>query len=433
MKIKAVLQYSGLWVTCMLLLLSGCASVEEQVTEQRKEIHSYHQELIANPTSLPVRSLDWDTALSMLENNLVMRNAYENIVKSEVAVKRVYLDLIPQLTIQGLYQQAISQFTELSADNVNVNINALFMVPGLLQLRMKHYAAMLVNYKAQRQYEVTYRGEVVNLYHLFRQYLRLQEASTIDVLKNSTPHRSAADQQELEFRHNQEEKELWLGLCAAIGSYAHRWVIDGDNLPQFDYHRTTPQWNDPTAIGTLFTTLQAVELEGARLRELGIKFQYWPQLNMRVYSPSVYLLSGGDRSGFEFDAGDIRYEASVRMRLDTNLQIRDQLRESRRNLKLLKQKLYQDSQERTKKLIAAHESLAIIETRHRQIIAKQRLLDSCTLPNSYESFEKIRSERIELMIDRLNLEKERDEVVSLLWVADESKWSNDATGERNET
>ncbi len=419
-------------VACMLLLLSGCAGVEEKLAEQSSQIHLYHKELTVDPMSLPERSLDWETAVSMLKSNLVMRNAREEIVRSEVAVKRVYLDLIPQLTIQGLYQQAISQFTELSSDNLNVNVNAMFMIPGLLQLRMKHYAAMLVNYKAQRQYEMAFREEVVNLYGLFRQYRRLQEARAIDTLKNARPHFSVADQQELEFRYNQEEKELWLALSAATGAYSHRWVVVDDSLPEFDYHSRIPQWDDPSSIGTLFTTLQAIELEGARLRELGVKFQYWPQLNMRVYSPSVYLMSGGDRGGFEFNADDVRYEASVRMRLDTNLQVRDQLRELRRNTKLLKQKLYQDGHERTKKLMAAYDSLAIMKTNHRQLAARKRLLEISTPPRTYEAFEKMRSERIELMIERLNLEKERDTVISLLWVADESKWTDKASGERSE-
>ena len=169
-------------------------------------------------------------------------------------------------------------------------------------------------------------------------------------------------------------------------------------------------------------TLQAVELEGARLRELGIKFQYWPQLTMRVYSPSVFLLSGGDRGGFNFDTEDVRFEASVRMKLDTNLQIRDQLREARRNTDLLSQKLYEDAHERTKKLIEAHDALSVIETRRRKLIAQEKMLLLVKRAANYESFKQYKLKRIELLTERLALEKELDSIIPLLWVTDESKW-----------
>jgi hypothetical protein len=79
-----------------------------------------------------------------------MRNAYEEIIKSKVAVDRVLLDIIPQLTLQGIYNQVLSDITELTSDNFDVNVNALFQIPGFFQLRMKHYAAMLAHFKARQ-------------------------------------------------------------------------------------------------------------------------------------------------------------------------------------------------------------------------------------------------------------------------------------------
>jgi hypothetical protein len=406
-----------------VLLLAGCKSVEERIGEQSDRINTYLPELTANPLQLPERTLDWETAVSMLDSNLVMRNANEEVVKAEVAVNRVFLDLIPQLTVQGIYSQAVTQFTELSSENFNANINALFAIPGLLKLRMEYYAAMLACYKARQQYDLAYREEVVNLYSLFRQYRQMQENNAIDTLKSAQPLFSSAERMELEFRRKQRETELWLGLSAALGCYSNHWNVVGDQLPQFDYLADAPDWNNPEEVGKLFTNLQAVELEGTRLRELGIKFQYWPQLNMRIYSPSVYLVSGGDRGGFEFDAEDIRFEASVRMKLDTNLQIRDQLREARRSTTLLKQKLYEDAQERTKKILDAHAALAIVEIRHRQLLAQEQLLKSGSRADRYDAYEKRRAERIQLMTDRLALEKELDAIVPILWMADERKWT----------
>jgi hypothetical protein len=133
-----------------VLLLAGCKSVEERIGEQSDRINTYLPELTANPLQLPERTLDWETAVSMLDSNLVMRNANEEVVKAEVAVNRVFLDLIPQLTVQGIYSQAVTQFTELSSENFNANINALFAIPGLLKLRMEYYAAMLACYKARQ-------------------------------------------------------------------------------------------------------------------------------------------------------------------------------------------------------------------------------------------------------------------------------------------
>lgn len=413
--------------TGLIVLAFGCKSVEEHVEEQRAEIHRYYPELTVDPHDLPERLLDWDTAVSMLSSNLVMRKANEEIIKAEVAVNRVFLDLIPELTLQGIYTQAIKDVTELSSENFNVNVNAMFLVPGIVRLRMDYYAAMLACFKAQQQYELACREEVVNLYSLFRQYQRLEQSRRIETLNTASPYLGTAERTELEFMQRQKETELWLGLSSALGCYSNNWRVTTDHLPAFDYLATPLDWDDPEKVGKLYVTLQATELEGARLREMGIKFQYWPQLNMRVYSPSVYLLSGGDRGGFEFDAEDIRFEASVRMRLDSNLRIRDQLREAQRGTDLLKQALYEDSQERLKKLADAHEALAIIDTRMRQVVARRQLLQSIKQTGNYEMFERHKAACIELMNQQLALEQERDGIIPVLWIADELWWSPEQT------
>lgn len=405
-----------------LLLQTGCKSVDEHIAEQSETIHRYHAELSIDPQELPEWWLDWDTAVSMLDSNLVMRNANEEIVKAEVAVKRVYLDLIPELTLQGIYSQTISDITELTSENFNANINAIFNIPGLFRLRMDYYAAMLACFAAQKQYELTYREEVVNLYDLFRQYQRMEQNHAIDILESAHPYVSSAERREIEFRQMQRESELWLGLSSATGCFSNRWKIVAGTLPAYDYLAEKLSWNNPKEVGELYITLQAVELEGARLRELGIKFQYWPQLNMRVYSPSVYLLSGGNRGGFEFDAEDVRFEASVRMRLDTNLKIRDQLREAKRNTDLLRSKLYEDAQERVKKLVDAHRALAVLDTRRQQLEARYRFLSSASEAEGFDLFESNKAERIEVMKDMLALETELDSIIPVLWIAHEARW-----------
>ncbi|NNJ69740.1 MAG: hypothetical protein HKP10_00460, partial [Kiritimatiellales bacterium] len=373
---------------------------------------------------------DWDTAVSMLENNLVLRNAAEEIIKADVAVKRVFLDRIPQLTLQGIYSQTVSDITELTTDNFSASINALFGIHGFLKLRMDYYGAALARYKARQEYEMACREEVVNLYSLFRQYRHMQAAGSIEALQASRPAFGDVERMELELKQKQRETELWLGLSAALGNYSNQWMVVTDHLPEFDYSSSTPQWDNPGEAGGIYVTLQAIELEGARLRELGVVFQYWPQLNMRVYSPSVYLLSAGDRGGFEFDANDIRFEATVRMKLDTNFKLRDQLREARRNTDLLKQKLYEDAQERTKKLLDAHDALAVIEARLQRLAAQKKMLHSFSDSSSYDVFEKTMAERIELMTQQIALEKERDSIVPILWIADESMWREGLSGTR---
>jgi len=403
-------------------IIQGCNSVEENIDEQRTKIHAYFPELTLNPKNLPKKELDWETALLMLNNNLILRNAQEKIIKAKVGVNRVFLDLIPQLTLQGIYTSAIKQMTELSSDNFNANINAIFQIPGIIQLRMNYYASMLACFSAQKQYELTYREEVLNLYSLFRTSDHLKRSKIIDTLQFSDPTISTMQHNEIEFKRNQETTKLWIGLSTALGCYSNQWVIITDHLPKINKLPTISDLKNPTKTGALFTTLQATELEGARLRELGIKFQYWPQLNMRVYSPSVYLFSGGNRGGFEFDSEDIRFETSVRMKLDTNLAIRDQLKEARRSTDLLRQKLYEDAQERMKKLLAAREAFALLQKQRIQLEAKQHLLKSLKKVADYNSFEKIRIEQLELMKNGLLLEKELDTLIPILWIVDESKW-----------
>ncbi|WP_372846164.1 hypothetical protein [Pontiella sp.] len=402
--------------------LSGCKTVEEGVAERGDEILAHYGDFISDPSDLPVVELDWETALSMLDSNLVMRNAAEEIIKAEVSVRRVFWDLVPQLTVQGIYSDAVTELTNFDVDNLNANVNAVFSIPGLVQLRMDYYAAMLATYGARQQYEMTYRGEVVNLYALFRQTSRNRAQQVAESLQASDPSFGGTDRRELEFSRKQRDRELWLGISAALGDYSKNWKLVPVGLPERDYLNDPPAWDDPEEVGKLFITLEALELESARLRELGIKFQYWPKMSMRLYSPSVYLVSGGDRSGFEFDADDIRFETSVRMRLDTDLQIRDQLREARRSSSLLRQKLYEDAQDRAKKLADARAALAMADRRMRQLAARRKMLADMPAATSYDAFEQNRAERIELINQTVSLEQETDGLVALLWIADESRW-----------
>jgi hypothetical protein len=402
--------------------LPGCKTVEEGVAERSDEILEHYRDFTSDPSDLPEVELDWETALSMLDSNIVMRNAAEEIIKAEVSVRRVFWDLVPQLTVQGIYSDAVTELTNLDVDNFNANINAVFSVPGMVQLRMDYYAAMLSTYAARQQYEMTYRGEVVNLYSLFRQTRRNQSQVVVESLQAADPSFGGPDRRELEFSRKQRERELWLGISAALGDYSKNWKLAPVGLPEHDYLNNPPAWDDPEEVGKLFITLEAIELESARLRELGIKFQYWPSMSMRLYSPSVYLVSGGDRSGFEFDADDIRFETSVRMRLDTDLQIRDQLREAKRSSTLLRQKLYEDAQDRSKKLADARDALAMADNRMKQLGGRRKMLDGMPVATSYDVFEKNLSERIELINQMISLEQEYDGIVALLWIADESRW-----------
>ncbi len=403
-------------------LISGCGSVDENIAERSAELISRYPGLNNDPADLPRVDLDWETAVSMLDGNLVMRHAAEEIVRAEVSVKRVFLDLIPQLTIQGIYGQAISQVTELTQDNFNANINALFSVPGLMRLRLDYYGAMLATYGARQQYELTYREEVVNLYTVFREHQHARARYVIESLKAADPTFGRADRKEMEFKRRRRETDLWLALSSAFGNHSNHWNIVSADLPRFDYLNEESRWDDPNEAGWLFIILEAVELEAARLRELGVKFQYWPQLNMRIYSPSVYLLSGGDRGGFEFDAEDIRFEAAVTMKLDTNLAIRDQLRETRRNTRLLEQKLYEDAHERAQKLNEARQALVVVDSRVKQLLARKKLLDSMPRSSVYDVFEQQLAERIEVLNQLVALERELDSIIPVLWIADESKW-----------
>ncbi|WP_136081679.1 hypothetical protein [Pontiella desulfatans] len=409
-------------LSVVLLGLSGCKSVEERIEIQREEVEAHYPQIFTDPSRLPEKVLDWETALSMIDGNLALRTANNEIINAEVAIDRVFWDLVPQLTMQGIYNTAISEFTELSSDNFNGNVNALFSIPGFVRLRMDYYAAVLSHYAATQQYELTYREEVLNLYSLFRKSHWNRQESLIEDLESSHPTFTESDRRELAFARKQRENELWLAVSGALGCHSNRWVLVGDQLPEIDYMQSDPAILDTDTFGGLYTTIQALELEGARLREFGVKFQYWPQLDTRVYSPSVYLFSAGDRGGFNFDAEDIRFEASVSMKLDTNLSITHQLRETRRSTDLLKQKLYEEAEERVKALVETRDALHLLEDRMTRLAAKESLFARLGKPSTYAGFEMLNAERLELKKERLALEREADALVPVLWIADDSRW-----------
>lgn len=416
----------------VLSFLGSCATPFRNVDSQTTKLDTAFSAEVDRLESLPGQTLDWSAALALMsERNLELKGASNNILSAEERVRQVFRDLLPGAGISGTLTKSLTALGTLSREDVALSLFGFINIPGIVQQRTRYYAACLELIRARWSYELKQRELTIRLHELFlldevfnqreRNLLasmRWQSGSIAEIGLEANP--ASIEREGIRWSLQRERRAMQTEISRILGSTARDWRLDASGLPSHDYLETPLDLKNTRQAGTLFRELQAVELEGARLSELGVKLRYWPDISVNLTSPPIYQITGGNSARWDFDQVFANLSSSVN--LDTRGQIAVQLEETRRQVAMLRARLEEENTRSIQNLILAREALALNQ---KQLRLTELRLDAMRGLN--RSLEPARNrDQLERLIAlderRAALLLEKSQLQGLFWLMDERKW-----------
>jgi hypothetical protein len=411
--------------------LSGCASPAKKVAAEETRVRaSYAGELIRLQT-LETRTLVWAEARELLlKNNLDLRQSRDDITRAREDRQRVFLDLLPIVSLSGGLSRALTDLGHVEADDLRFSVFSFVSVPGLVNLRTRHYTAALGQLRADWALALKERELTAELYRTFVRFQglkqRQQNLARTQLWAIADPRRPLdADPEVIEretqlFSIHQDLDAVQAHLAELLGSYDYRWDLDPAGLPPLDYLHNPLDLADLDHTGVLFRQLQAAELEAARLRELGVKLQYWPDLGFSLSSPPLYERSGGTTR--DWDINQVNLNASASLQLDTQWRTAFQLRDTRRQLKLMRAQLALERTLAAQRLDTARRALALADTQLKLVTIRLEALSGSPLSLNVAELRQQLQKTILLSEQRDNLVQQKAELETFFWITDERAW-----------
>jgi hypothetical protein len=417
--------------------LAGCRSPLADVRQREPVVAGEFREEVRRLETLPGEELGWARARALLlERNLELRQARNAAISAEERLRQVWRDLRPGAALTANLVKGLTQLGNLDSSDASLSLYAFFNVPGVVQFRVRHYAAGLELVRARWAAELKERELTIRLRDLFlraellRQ--RRQNLALAALWQEAGPAGRASF--DAEPKALQRETALWgitreedaqqAAFAQLLGDSGRRWRPAAAGLPALPYQADAPNVADTEKFGLLYRQLQAVELEGARLREFGVRLQHWPDLTITLTSPPLAGVQGGREQRWDFDQVVTALTASVN--LDLRGAIAQQLEETRRDVALLTDALRAKNTETIQNLLVAREALQRNALRLR--LTEQRLNALRGLPRSLEpAVARVNLERL-LTLDeqRTGLLLERAQLEALFWLLDEARWPRPA-------
>lgn len=386
---------------------------------------------------LPERTLSWDEAVAiLLDHNLKLKAAREEVVTAEASVKQVFKDLIPTLSLRAGLAKQLTSLDHITADDISLSADSFFSIPGLVNFGSRYYAAKLYLMRAEAAYELTEREQIIELYRLFYSAQELQETmdrlevqrTTAEAMRQVDPFTGRLMLTELESQtlaSRREEEALQDRASALLGSREYQWVFTTNGVPDLHYHENPLPLTDTNRVAQLQMRLLAVELEAAQAVLQGLKLRYWPELNIFITGPPIYQrLSGQERW---WDADSLRASADIFWMVDTRGQIRRMIRQTARRQQLQNEQLRLENLALINRLIFTQELIDAVEQQLERVTLQLQLLVQVPPAQDFAAIERYARDYRLLTQEQLRLRQELSELNSLFWFVDDAAWEDELT------
>lgn len=159
---------STLPLAAALLLLAACSSPSARLATHENERADAYLAAARRSLALEPAPLSFADALASLRaRNLELRAAREAVVTAEEGVRQVYKDLLPGANLSANLSRSLTDLANLSQSDLSYSVFAYINFPGLIQLRLRDYAARLSLIRARWSYELKERELTVQLRETF--------------------------------------------------------------------------------------------------------------------------------------------------------------------------------------------------------------------------------------------------------------------------
>jgi hypothetical protein len=225
--------------------------------------------------------------------------------------------------------------------------------------------------------------------------------------------------------HEREVKTFQDSAADLLGTRQARWVFSTNGLPNLHYEKNPLPLADTNRVAQLQMKLLAVELESARAQLMGLKLQYWPELNIFVSGPPVYQrIFGTDRF---WDADQVQASADLFWNIDTRGNLARSIRQTKRQQDLQKERYRQESLTLMNRLLFTKKIIDGVEKQLTRVENQLAVLLAIPVAQNYAALEKYSMDYRNLTEQQLQLRRDLSELNALFWFVDEDAWTNQNT------
>jgi hypothetical protein len=139
-----------------LFCLCGCQSPDKKLVSHYDDVSEMYQSYAIQPVE--TESLNWEDAETrLLRGNLGLIGASNGILLARENTQRVFLNLMPSLNITANLAKRLTNIGQLDERDLDIGIFSSVSVPGIIQLRLNHYTALLQEVRAAWVWELEKR------------------------------------------------------------------------------------------------------------------------------------------------------------------------------------------------------------------------------------------------------------------------------------
>jgi hypothetical protein len=415
-----------------LVLLGGCLSPTKKVSNYYRDVQGQWQTNVAHQMNLPARNATWPEALQLLqERNMKLLRARNDVTNAIENVRQVFKDLLPTVNFRSGVSESLRKISSVGVDDVTFSIDSFFNIPGIVNMSTRLFGSKLALLRAQTVYELALREQTLELYKtfldaqehrelaaqletekLFAQAVQRADAVSGDALLREITGRLLA--------HEKESETLQSKISDLMGGREWRWNLLTNGIPGFSYESAPLPLADTNRVAQLQMRLVAIEIAGAWARDVGIKLQYWPEVNVFVTGPALYQRVNG--VGRSWKPDEIVLRGDFFWRIDTRGYVARQLKQARRDEFLQLAQIQQDSLVLVDKLLAAQRLLSLTREQITQLQRVLPLLEQVPLPGDFAGILSLLDLYRNLKEQDRKLRREVAELNALMWFVDEQKW-----------
>jgi hypothetical protein len=419
---------------CIFLFLCGCAGLEKNLDEKYQEVADIYEKARQRHAGQEEKTLSWGMAKSMmLENNLDLKRARNNLERAGEAKSQILWDLVPSLRLSANLSKALTELGTVNSEDVNFSVFSTINLPGLINLGMRRYGASLGEIKAGWDLQLKERELIISLRQLFLEYddfqTRTQNIKKSQLwnqpenqpplkLLTTTPEEIRLEQQA--FNLSLTENHLSQRVSKVLGSYDYKWILQADGLPELPYVEQPLDLNRSKDIGVLLRQKQAADLEVLRLSELGVKLRYLPDLNFGVSAPPLYRSGNGVERTFSSD--DLIWRASSYLTIDTSRRLSRQLKNVKRQVQLQNALMREQVLAQVQQASLAQEELQLVARELRLTELRIEAMDARPQNPNLEEIRMFLEKRFVLIERESSLRLKKAKIEGGFWLLDERQW-----------
>lgn len=331
----------------------SCCSLEQRIANVSENIHQQYADA-KEWEQLPLRVISWEQAVAMMMRcNVEIADTQAAIEEAERDSLSIYTDMIPGVSYYGYFTKSIKQLSDnISANDLNANVNVTFAIPTLTQVPYRVYAAKAKTFAAVKAREGKERELSAKLYTAVHTRGLQLEARELEA---KTPNITEQDKILIRKSCQSEDAAHWQQMCELLGDYSARWVVLPTSAPKIKWSNYSARLN---RLDDLVVCAYALRLEQARLAQYQVALRYLPTVNTSLYSPSLFSSSGGTYEGTFLSGEDTRVNLSLSYSFDTNLSVWNSYQRNKTQYEKVKREVQTGIIEHKNKLATLKNSLS---------------------------------------------------------------------------